>query len=409
MSSTHNLTEKMRQEIFLLATTKKDEVSYRSLGEKTKLSDGNTIGASIMSDMKDAVLDLQVRRMGSAKYAAEDISFGEYALERWGFPSMAAVLNACGVDPSKVTIQNLYALPDLPSDSRWIVPEVFLEPIRTGFRKPAMFQELIRDTINVSQASITVPEIKMADAGLTRLAEGETIPMGTISFGQKQGRVHKLGRGFNLTDEVVMFSTINLLAPFLEDLGTKMNMSQNALAIKILIEGEVAGGASAAAVIGVADTAKGFQYKDFVKSNARFDRLGSRTDIAIVNEDSYVSIKDMQEVKGLLGTNQLLKIDEDIKMMTSQAMRVHGLVPANCILFVDKAKALRRLMAKPLTVESERIVGKQTNVVYATTMLGFMTFLRDGRFLMDSSQAYSSAPFPSFMDPAPYENVEFAY
>ncbi len=401
------------QEIFNLIATKKDNQSFRAFGEKTKLSekiDGEerSVGWVIMSEMKDAVRDLNNRRAGNERFAPEDISFGEYASERWNVPSLSGVLNLAGIDPGKTTIERMYNLPELPTDATWILPEVFLEPIRTGFRRPAMFMDLIRDTVNVSSASITVPEIKMSDAGMQRINEGESIPMGTVEFGGKTGRVFKIGKGFKLTDEVIMFSTVNILAPFLEDLGVKMNMSQNALAINILINGEAAANASSAAVIGVENTTTGFQYRDFLKAHARFDRLNRTADVCIVNEDAYVDIKDMDEVKGLVGTNQLMSVDADIKNMTTHRMRVHGLMPDNAVMFIDKQNALRRLMAKPLMVESERIVSKQATVVYATAMLGFMTFMRDARFIMKSDLAYSSNPFPSWMDPSPYEAIEFA-
>ena len=409
--STTKLTRS--QEVFNLIAAKSKEQSYRSFGEKTQLTEPiegkvQKIGYGIMLDMKDAVMEMNKRRQGNDKFAPEDLSFGEFAQERWGIPSLAALLNLAGIDPGKVTIEQLSSLPDLPNDARWILPEVFLEPIRTGFRKPAMYADLIRDTINVNSASITVPEIKMSDAQMQRINEGESIPLGTVEFGGKQGRVFKIGRGFRLTDEVVMFSTINLLSPFLEDLGIKMNMSQSALAIRTLIDGEKDANAASAATIGVNDPTKGFQYMDFLKAHARFDRLGNSCDIALVNEDAYVAIKNMAEVKGLIGNNQLMKVDSDLKNLTSQSMRVHGLIPENTVMFVDKLKALRRLMAKPLMVESERIVSKQTNVVYATAMLGFMTFLRDGRFMMKSDLPYVGNEFPAFMDPSPYESLEFA-
>jgi hypothetical protein len=361
-----------------------------------------------MSDMQEAVHQLNARRMGSDRFAPEDLSFAEFAQERWNVPNLAAVLNLAGVDPSTVTIQKLYSMPELPSEARWIIPEVFLEPIRTGFRKPAMWEDLTRDTVMVASPQITVPEIKIADAAMNRINEGETIPLGNIEFGGKTGRVFKIGRGVSLTDEIVMFATINILSPFLEDLGVKMGMSQSALALNTLINGEKAGNTASSAVIGVANTNEGFQYKDFLLANARFSRLGRQTTVAVVDEAAYVAIKDMQEVKGLLGNNQLLRMNSDIPDMNTLNMRVHGMMPASSIMFIDKANAMRRLMAKPLMVESEKIVSKQVNNVYATAMLGFMTFLRDARFIMDATKAYSSHGFPSYMDPTPYEAVEFA-
>lgn len=382
-------------------------MTFRKFGKAQEAQiKGKSIGYSLMSDIKEAVNEMNVLRQGSNETAAIDLSFGEYAIERWGIGSLSDFLNLCGIDPAKITVQSLYSLPDLPADSRWILPEIFLDPIRTGFRRPAMFTDLIRDTVPVSQLEVTVPQIKMADATMQKLNEGETIPMGTVAYGGKTGRSFKIGRGFRFTDEVVMFSTIQMLAPFLEDLGTRMNMSQNALAVKMLIEGETS--ANSAATIGVKDTTVGFQYRDFLYAHAQFERIGRSADVSLVNVGTYVDIKDMPEVKGLVGTNQLLRVDSDIKTLSAQSMRTHGLMPAGKVMFVDKMNALRRLMVKPLMVESDRIVSKQSTEVVATAILGFMTILRDGRFLMDAALDVATDDFPTWMDPSAYESATFA-
>ena len=402
-----NTTERtLPQEISLAVKNKPKEMTFRKFGkqEESKVK-GKSLAFSLMSDIKEAVNEMNNLRQGSAETAAIDLSFGEYMLERCGIGSLSDFLNLCGIDPGKISVQSLYSLPELPADSRWIIPEIFLDPIRTGFRRPAMFTELIRDTVPVSQLEVTVPQIKLADATMQKLNEGETIPMGTVAYGGKTGRSFKIGRGFRFTDEVVMFSTIQMLAPFLEDLGARMNMSQNALAVKMLIEGETS--ANSAATIGVTDETKGFQYRDFLYAHAAFERIGRSADVSLVNVGTYVNIKDMPEVKGLVGNNQLLRVDSDVKTLSAQSMRIHGLMPANKVMFVDKMNALRRLMVKPLMVESDRIVSRQTTEVVATAILGFMTILRDGRFLMDASLPVASNDFPTWMDPTSYESQTF--
>lgn len=397
------LSKEKLQEVSLAVANKKKEMTFRKFGETTVV-DGKKIGVSLMLDLPAAVHEMNQMRTGFENFAPVDISFGEYARERWGFSSLSEFLNACGVDPAKVTIEQLFSLPNLPAESRHIVPEVFMEPIRTGFRRPAFFNDLILDTVNIPQMSVTVPQIKMADATMQVINEGESIPVGTISFGSKQARARKVARGFSLTDEVVMFSTIQMLAPFLEDLGVRMNMSQNAEAVRVAINGD--GASDAAAVIGV-KTVGEFSYRDFVYAHAGFDNIGRSCSVSVLDKNTYADIMDMPEVKGLVGNNQLLRVSSDVKTLSNNSMRIHSIVPTGKILFIDKQYRMRRLMVKPLMVESDRIVSRQTNQVFASAILGFTSIMRDGAFIMDNSLDIATNDFPTWMSAAAYEQEGF--
>jgi hypothetical protein len=73
---------------------------------------------------------------------------------------------------------------------------------------------------------------------------------------------------------------------------------------------------------------------------------------------------------------------------------------------IDSQSALIKLNAKPLMVESERIVSNQTEATYASLTTGFANIFRDGRVIMDQSLDFASNGFPAFMDVDAFETVE---
>jgi hypothetical protein len=119
---------------------------------------------------------------------------------------------------------------------------------------------------------------------------------------------------------------------------------------------------------------------------------------SLTNRRGYVNVMNMPEVKGLVGTNQLLRVNADVKTLSPQGIRTHGLLPPDGILFVDKNVAVRELMVNLLSIESDKIINKQVTEVVATTTLGMTTIFEDGRFMMKSSLDVATNDFPSFMN-----------
>lgn len=58
---------------------------------------------------------------------------------------------------------------------------------------------------------VTMPFINMSDAMPSVINEGETIPTGSVSFGQKQVKISPVATGLKITDEVKQYVAINVL------------------------------------------------------------------------------------------------------------------------------------------------------------------------------------------------------
>lgn len=391
--------KKRYDEVFSLVAKKPEGRSLNRFGQETKLSTGENVGYAIFKDMRHAVgeYDRIITGQHTDTSAPVDMSFSEFAQDKWGV-NFDGILRLAGIDKNKVTVNKLYSLPNLPDDSRYITPIFITEVMRTGLAKPALWADLIRDSITVDSLSVIIPVINLSDAAMKQVAEGESVTYGTIKLDSKTAKISKVGRGFKYTDETFMFSTLNMVTPFLEDLGSRINMSQNAVAIKALLQDIVS--------IGVKQTGK-FQYRDMVYVHAVMKNINRQINAAVSNVRSYTDVMDMDEVKGLVGTRQLININSEFKTLNVGDMGVHSGIPDDSTLFLDKATALRRLVAMPLKVENERIINKQVTEIVATMMVGFTTLMEDSRFLLNHSLDIATNDFPTTWTPDAIESVGF--
>lgn len=383
-------------------------------GNSAKLAkeDARPVMTSVLEDLPSAMKQLDALRLGSVTKKAVDISLAEFAKEKWGFAPDAngkpeSLLHALGVNTSNCSIEQLYTMPEFNEGYRWLVPEIFRDAIRTGLRKNPVYPNLISSEQTVSQTSITMPEIKMSEATPKIIGEVESIPFGSVSFGQKVVKVNKFGIGLNISDEVLQYSSIDVLAIFLQDMGVQLANALDTEAFDKLINGDVVGGGDSAAVIGIA-TANTLAYKDFLKTWIRMGRLGRLPSAIVASENMTIDTLDLDEFKGFSGANTTQNIIVRTPIPNAQNVYVHGAIVSNDqALFVDPSSALIKLNAQPLRLESERIVSKQINQTVASITTGFATLFRDARVIMDRSLAYSGNPFPSWMDPTAVERTRF--
>jgi hypothetical protein len=377
-----------------------------------------SIRENIALDLDSAIKELNSLRYPSAikNVVSLDLSFGDYVHERWGFskdernPHMPgeSFFRAIGVNPSENSVYSLLDMSDFDSALRWLVPEIFQSVIRLGLRKPAIYNDLIAGSQNVSQTLVTMPSVNISDSVMSYLEEGETIPVGTVSFGQKKSKIYKLGVGIEVSDEVLNYVPMNTIGMFFEDVAVKMNLAMDTLAISKLINGDQDDSSDAVATIGVRDEATNLiKYIDFLRTWVRLSRLGRLPNSIIAGEDIAVDILELPEFKGFQGQTTKEKMSVRTPLPSSQNIYIHSAIAANKILMVDSSSALMKLDAQPLRLENDRIVKRQLSGTYATISTGFATMMRDSRLMIDQSLDYSANTFPTFMDPSSQENINF--
>lgn len=369
---------------------------------------------SLLEDMKSAVREVEALRNGSPTEAAVDISFPQYVKEKFGFSpddngSPESFYRALDVNPSMVTISSLMQMPDMPDGYRWLVPEVVREAIRLGLRKAPLYPNIIAGEQTITQPTIIMPYINMSDAMPTKIGEAETIPTGTMSFGQKSIKLQKVGMGIKITDEVNQFVPINLLSIFLQDMGVKMGIAVDMLAISCLINGD--GNSNAAAAIGVT-TPGTMTYKDLLRLWIRMGMLGRLPQSLLSNENMALTILTLPEytsTTSLLAGIQTKNINLRTPVPQTANYDIHGGMPSNDqVMAIDATSAIIKLNTAPLRVETDRIVERGVDGTFATLTTGFANLFDDARVIIDRTlDIASTGAFPANMNVAAAQTEVF--
>lgn len=333
---------------------------------------------------------------------ALDITLSEYFQANHQL-DMAGLYQDLGLDPCQDTIQNIVGLPS--SDLRWLIPELYRDALRLGLRKSPIYSNLVAGEQSVKQTTVKMPAINMSEAVPHQIGIAETIPVGDVSFDQKDVKIHKIGRGIKVPYEVIQYVSLNLVAIFLQDFGVKMSMGIDSLAINTLLNGDQANGSDSVATIGI-NTANTLVFRDLLRTWVRGARLGKQFSTIIAGENMSMDILDLLTTTRNFGTPRA-NVDIKTPIPQNSNLFVHGAVPNNQAIILDNSSALIKLNAQPLLVETEKIVSNQTEATYASLTTGFATIYRDSRIVMDSSLAFAGNGFPTWMDPSVHEIVTF--
>lgn len=364
-----------------------------------KIDITNFKSRDFIKKMPEMVRQLDMYRAGNDQLKPTDISLDEYSQGMFGL-SKDALLEKMGINPKLTTMQNIYSMPD--QSIRWIVPEIIRDVITLGMRQAPFYPNIIASDQPISGLQAIMPSVNMSDAAPAKVNEAETIPLGDISFGQKSVRLFKIGKGFKLTDEVKNYVSLDVLSIYLRDFGVQLGYAMDSLAIDAIINGNMIDGSESAPVIGVADTTEGIVYKDLLKIWVRAARMGRNFQTMVGSEDQAVELLDLPEFKNRTQGTTQATLDIKSPVPNKASMYIHPGTPANEVLLIDPTAALIKLTARQLMLESERIVSNQTEAIYASLTTGFCKMYKDAALLLDSTKAFTSYGFPTFMDIDPF-------
>lgn len=356
------------------------------------------------ADVEAAVKQLEAIRKDPQN--AQDVVLSEFVMDKWQL-SMDQFYEKLGIDPNRMTIENIMILPD--ASNRWLVPEIIRDSVRLGLRKAPIYPNLIAAEQNISQLEITLPAWNMSDAMPKFLGIAETMTVGNVSFGSKKVRIRKMGRGIKMPYEIRQYVAINLAAIWFQDFGVKMGMGLDMMALTTLINGDQTDGSDSAPVIGVA-TGGSLVYRDMLRPWVRGARLGRNYTKMVSGEEMGMDLLELFRYKTVVNSQQGVFPDHTLNLKTSvpdsSDLWIHGAIPDNQVLILDSTSSLIKLNAQPLLVESEKIVSNQTEATYCSFTTGFATVMRDARLVLDKSLAFSGNGFPAYMNPIYQETMQ---
>ena len=352
-------------------------------------------------ELKPIVTSLEAVRSGN-KGKAIEVSLEEFVQGKYGI-SQDAFYEKLGINPKVDTMQNIYSMPD--QSIRWIVPEIIRTAITLGMRQAPFYPNVITSDQPISGLQAIMPHINMSDASPAKVNEAETIPLGTVSFGQKHVNLFKIGKGFKLTDEVRDYVSLDVLGIYLRDFGVKLGYAMDTLAMDVLLNGNMTDGSESAPVVGVYSTTNGIVYKDLLHIWVRAARMGRNFTTMIGSEDQAIAMLDLPEFKQRSSGTTQATFNLHSPVPNSADFYIHPGVPEKQLMLIDTSSALMKLTAKQLSMESERIVSNQTEAVYATLTTGFCKMYHDATIMLASDKDFSQNGFPSFMNIDPFLHV----
>ena len=358
--------------------------------------------ASMLKDLATDVQQLDGRRAGTNNHKPVDISFQEFIQEKYGL-SQDSYLKTLDIDLKSTTMQNIFTMPD--QSIRWLVPEIIRSAIDLGLREAPFYPNLIASEQSINGLTAIMPIINPSDAAPARVNEAETIPVGDVSFGQKQVTLFKIGRGFKLTDEVKNYVSLDVLSIFLRDFGVQLGYAMDSLAMDVLMNGNASNGSESAPVLGVADTVKGITYKDMLRLWIRGSRLGRNFQNIVGGEDQALKVLDLPEFKTRMSGTPETKLNLKTPVPTQANFFIHPGVDTNQVMLVDPRFAMIKLNAQSLMLESERIVSNQTEATYASLTTGFSKMFQDAAILLDGSKEFTSYGFPDYLNVDKYSTA----
>lgn len=312
------------------------------------------------------------------------------------YKDLDALLADVGVHRKVDTISNL--LTTQAGNAKWLVPEIMRSVIKLGMNRAPIYPNVIASEESINAIKVQVPYVNTMDAAPRWLGEGETIQLSELSYGSKEFKVRKMGRGIKLTDELRKYSSLNVVSMFLKDFGVRLGYGLDSLAIQVLLNGEQTNGSQSAPVIGVT-TANTLTYKDILRVWLRLSRMGKNPTTMVGGEDMALEILDLPEFKK---SNNTAAPEARLNLRTTVPSQsdffIHSSVPADQVIILDESTTMGKFNTMPLKVEHERIVSNQTEATYVSLATGFAIFFRDSRVALDKSVTFQSNPFPEYMN-----------
>jgi hypothetical protein len=336
----------------------------------------------------------------------EDLTFKAYLKEVYGdeYTPESFYRDAGLGDLGGIQVQKVLNTSEL---SRWMFPEILRDAIRRGLEYSPIYPRLITGDERIDGTGVTMPSMDFRpfhEEGEFTLRDTNEAASITESYvvvwAEKQVSVNKKARGLLQSYESIAFTPLNLATVYFEEVGTRLGADLDTDFIDVLINGDQAGGSEAAPVIG-ATVANTLAYKDLARAWLRFRRINRTSSAMVVNETDALDIMLMEEFQRTRYPNGSpdnaggTALTFQTPLPTSQDIFVHHSVPTKKIVFVDRARAVVKLTAMPLLIESERIVRRQLEGQFASIMTGFANVFKDGRMVLDWSTTIVTNPGPT--------------
>jgi HK97 family phage major capsid protein len=340
--------------------------------------------------MRDIHFRMQAIRRPAGELGGRGITFSKFARSPQAEGGLGVepekVLYDLGVSLERMTVDMVMALDE---STHWLVPEVFMEAITTGFKAVPWYSTCLVGEESFISRTITAPYFSMAaglsSADLLERGEGETVKEAEVTYGEREVKIREWARKITLTYNAIRLHRLSFVAVLLKQFGIKFGQLMNAATVERLVNGDQADGSMAPATIGVTSVQDGFTYDDLLRVFIRLGQLGYIADRIIANADGARKLLNMAEFKNrtqgapLIQAALVAPLPQDVRIIP------HAGVGAGKFLIGASSSMALQGTVFPLEVESDKIIAKRIEETVASITTDVINLMRDARVIVDEA------------------------
>ncbi|WP_375560283.1 hypothetical protein ACE193_21635 [Bernardetia sp. OM2101] len=286
---------------------------------------------------------------------------------------------------------------DYNPEFAFLLPQVILDAIYLGYANGGMHLKWIMRTQSTNgQDRATFPYIIMGNGAVGETAEGADAKFTDVEVGQKRPKTTKLMSGIKMTYEVLRSTTLINLADALSYIGEQMAMKADAMAMKVLISGDMTDNSESAPIIGVGGVGA-FASKDIKRVIAQMARLSYSSSRMITGLDAGMDIDELPEFKGFSGETKQFRLPP-LGVPQDFTREIFTMPSDDQVLLLDPTKTMVKLEETGIMIEQDKNIVNQTVTGVVSMNVGFAIARRNGRVILDRTVDFAAAGFPSYMD-----------
>jgi hypothetical protein len=339
-------------------STKLNDVAYLSGANQTRvaLGDLSAVSETNLDELKTAFLhDLGVADLGRVR--VEDLI---------GTREMAGLLN-----------------------------EVVRDALIEGYSQAPISNDLIAIRETYPQREITVPRIDLdSRTAAQEVAEGETLPMGSASYGDRSIKAKKFGVALEITYEVIYFATVDILKLFVARQGYLVGTQVDSEFCTVMLDGDQADNSMSAPVLGVDTIVSNITYADLIHWWTHMSLRDVHLDSIIANQANIELMLNLAEFKTPVQGEPLVQIEkQNIDLPRLARFYTKSSLTDAQVIILDRKKAAIKYDVRPPLIENDLNIINETKVAKLSFYVGIAKMFRDAAIVIDKSHADSESGY----------------
>lgn len=251
------------------------------------------------------------------------------------------------------------------AESASLFPEFVARAIKQGISDANILPEIVAATTYISgydyRSISTLPSKE--DVSLKEVGQGAVIPATDIFLNQNLVSLSKRGRMLRVSYEAIRNQRLDLFAVTLRQIGMAIASEQITDAVTLIINGDKS--VSGAEQITASNSS--FSYSTLINFWSKFEELNLTT--LLVSPATMAKILNFSEIRDKFNGEYMTS--GKMVLPFGATLVKTTCVADNMVIGLDKSCALEMVVAKELTLESDKLIDRQLERTAITSVAGF--------------------------------------